>query len=80
MLDLLKHIDILQKIDVTQIGSHKLPGEAQYVGGVSWYIQDEEETAKLIREVFLPRSAEEWAAQQVQSQTIEKTAALEAMN
>ena len=78
--DLLKHIDILQQIDVTRIGTHKLPGEAQYVGGVSWYIQDEEETAKLIREVFLPRSAEEWAAQQARSQNIEKTAALEAMN
>ena len=78
--DLIKHIDILQKIDVSQIGSHKLPGEAQYVGGVSWYLQNEEETGTLIRDVFLPRSAEEWAKQQAESQKVEETASLESMD
>ncbi len=78
--DLIKHIDILQKIDVSQIGSYKLPGEAQYVGGVSWYLQNEEETGTLIRDVFLPRSAEEWAKQQAESQKVEETASLESMD
>ncbi len=78
--DLLKHIPVLQKLDAGEIGSYKLPGEAQYVDGVSWYIQDEEGTAKLIREVFLPRSAEEWEKQQAESQKVEKTAALESMD
>lgn len=67
--DLLKHLTILQKIDVNQIGSYKLPGAAKYVDGISWYIQDETETENLIREVFLPRTAEEWAEQQVKSDT-----------
>lgn len=68
MQDLVKHIDLLKGIDSANIGSHKLPGEAQYIDGVSWYLQDEEETVRLIREVFLPRSAEEWAKQQEQPQ------------
>ena len=68
MQDLLKHISLVEKIDLDQIGSHKLPGEAQWVGGVSWYIQDVEGTEKLIRDVFLPRSLEEWEAQKALQQ------------
>ncbi len=61
--DLLKHIDVLQKINVDEIGSYKLPGESAYVDELWWYIHDEEETARLIDDVFLPRSAEEWNAE-----------------
>lgn len=68
MQDLLKHISLVEKIDLDQIGSHKLPGEAQWVGGVSWYVQDVEGTEKLIRDVFLPRSLEEWEAQKALQQ------------
>jgi len=64
MQDLLKHISIIEEIDFEEIGSYKLPGEAKYVGGVSWYVQDEQGTTDLIRNVFLPRTKEEWIAQQ----------------
>lgn len=69
MQDLLKHISILQNIDISAMGSYQLPGGSQYINGIWWYVQDEQETQELIQEVFLPRSAEEWAAQQAQTQT-----------
>jgi len=56
--------DDIEEIDFEEIGSYKLPGEAKYVGGVSWYVQDEQGTTDLIRNVFLPRTKEEWIAQQ----------------
>lgn len=64
MQDLMKHIGILQKIDIGTMGSYQLPGGSQYINGVWWYVQDEQATQELIQEVFLPRSAEEWEAQQ----------------
>lgn len=71
MQDLLKHINLIEKIDIESIGSYKLPGEAWYEeysgGGIWWYLADEDEIKELIEEVFLPRSAEEWAAQQVET-------------
>lgn len=69
MQDLLKHISILQNIDISAMGSYQLPGGSQYINGIWWYVQDEQETQELIQEVFLPRSAEEWAVQQAQTQT-----------
>ncbi|MEE1013995.1 MAG: LCP family protein [Clostridia bacterium] len=69
MQDLLKHISILQNIDISAMGSYQLPGGSQYINGVWWYVQNEQETQKLVQEVFLPRSAEEWAAQQARMQT-----------
>ena len=71
MQDLLKHIDILQNIKVEEIGSYELPGGTEYEdygngNGIWWYIYDGEETDELVREVFLPRSAEQWAAEQAE--------------
>lgn len=69
MQDLLKHISILQNIDIGAMGSYQLPGGSQYINGVWWYVQDEQATQELVQEVFLPRSTEEWAAQQARTQT-----------
>ncbi|MBQ2451987.1 MAG: LCP family protein [Bacteroidales bacterium] len=66
MQDLMKHVGILQKIDINAMGSYKLPGGSQYINGVWWYVQDEKETMELIQEVFLPRSTEEWEKQQAE--------------
>ncbi len=64
MQDLLKHLNFVDKIKVEEIGSYQLPGGAEYVGDVSYYLQDRAATETLIRDVFLPRTAEEWNAQQ----------------
>ena len=66
MQDLMKHVSILQKIDINAMGSYKLPGGSQYINGVWWYVQDEKGTMELIQEVFLPRSTEEWEKQQAE--------------
>ncbi len=60
MKDLAKHLHLVQKINLDEIGSYQLPGAAEYINGVSWYIYNKEETKLLINEVFLPKSAEEW--------------------
>lgn len=66
MQDLMKHVNILQNIDINAMGSYKLPGGSQYINGVWWYVQDEKGTMELIQEVFLPRSTEEWEKQQAE--------------
>lgn len=68
MKDLLAHLDLVQKIDIENIGSYQLPGEAEYMQapGYSetlwWYVCDDEKIRELISEVFLPKSSEEWEA------------------
>ena len=62
--DLLMHIDEMQKFDFSNIGMYELPGEAKYMDELWWYIYDEDKTSALIQEVFLPRSAEQWAQEQ----------------
>ncbi len=64
--DLLVHIDVLQKIDVEAIESYQLPGEPFYDAGLWWYQYHQEETSALIRDVFLPRSKEQWETEQAE--------------
>lgn len=71
MQDLMKHVNILQNIDINAMGSYKLPGGSQYINGVWWYVQDEKGTMDLIQEVFLPRSTEEWEKQQAEKKSAE---------
>lgn len=70
MQDLLKHLDAMEKIDTNSIGAYKLPGESWYEdygngNGIWWYMNDTEKLQKLIDDVFLPRSKEEWEKQKV---------------
>ncbi len=69
--DLLAHIDVLQGIDVDEISSNQLPGEAFYddESALWWYRCDEENTSELIRNVFLPRSREQWEEEKARAQT-----------
>ncbi len=60
MQDLLKHIDIIQDLNPENISSYQLPGLAGYENGVAWYIQDKAATDRLIHDVFMPRSSEQW--------------------
>ena len=58
--DLVKHLHLLGEININELGSYQLPGGAEYIDNVWWYIQDEEATEELVKEVFLPKSEEEW--------------------
>ena len=68
MQDLLSHLDLIQKVDITCIGSYQLPGESKYFRAdgqadtLWWYLYDEEETRNLINSVFLPKTEQEWEA------------------
>ncbi len=77
MQDLLKHIDIIQNLNVNDIESYQLPGDAVYENGVAWYVQDEAKTDQLIHDVFMPRSREQWEKEQAEKAEAEQ-AALEA--
>ncbi len=73
--DLLVHIDVMQKINIEAIESYQLPGEAVYENGVWWYKQDEAATNQLIHDVFMPRSLEQWEAEQAAKAAAEAAAA-----
>lgn len=60
MKDLLKHLYLVQAIDVENIGSYQMPGGSEYLNDLWWYIYDEDKTRDLVNEVFLPMSKEEW--------------------
>ena len=60
MKDLVNHLELVQRVDFTNVGSYQLPGQAEYIDGVWWYRCSKEETRKLINEVFLPKSHSEW--------------------
>lgn len=58
--DLIKHLYLVREINIDEIGSYQMPGHAEYIGGISWYLQDKEATRELINEVFLPKSKSAW--------------------
>ncbi len=55
--DLATHISLLTTIRADKISTYQLPGAAQYINNVSYYIYDAAETQELISTVFKPRSA-----------------------
>lgn len=63
--DLLAHIDVIQEINIDEIEAYRLPGEAAYVESdqLWWYLYDEDAGAELIRDVFMPKSMEQWEAE-----------------
>lgn len=60
MKDLITHLGLVKTINFDDIGSYVIPGEAQYISPLWWYINDPAETSKLINDVFLPMNKEEW--------------------
>ncbi len=74
MQDLLKHLNIVQNLDVKDIESYQLPGIAGYENGVAWYLQDQAATDQLIHDVFMPRSREQWEKEQAEKAAAEQAA------
>ena len=52
LTDALKYANYIEKIDSTKITMQTLPGSGQYVGEVSYFVHDAEETATLVDQIF----------------------------
>lgn len=55
--DLAKHMSLASSIKPEKITTYQLPGGAQYISGISYYVHDPAATQELISTVFQPRSA-----------------------
>lgn len=60
MKDMMVHLGLIKKVEPSSIGSYQLPGKSEYENEIWWYIQNKEKTAKLVKEIFMPISREEW--------------------
>lgn len=58
--DLAKYTSLITTIRPEKITTYQLPGEAQYIGGVSYYIYDPAAAQELVDTVFQPRSAADY--------------------
>ena len=55
-LDFAKHIGLIKDVDPESIATFQLPGEAKYIGDVSYYVQDEAATREMVQRYFQPDS------------------------
>ncbi len=62
MSDVVRNLNALMSISLDDISTYQLPGEAAYIGDTSYYIQDVATTRRLVEDVFLPQTREEWDA------------------
>lgn len=60
MKDLVSQLNLVTSVNLDDIGSYVLPGKAEFIEPAWWYVQDKEETKKLMNEVFLPMNKEDW--------------------
>lgn len=54
--DLIKHLGAIRKINSETMTMYQLPGAAQTIGGVSYYLCDDAKTQELVETVFMPLS------------------------
>ena len=57
--DLIKHLSSIGKISADTVNMYQLPGRAQTIGGVSYYLCDDAETSRLVETVFNPSTETE---------------------
>ncbi len=62
MSDVVKNLNALMGISLDDISTYQLPGESEYINETWYYIQDVPSTRRLVSEVFLPQTREEWEA------------------
>ncbi len=62
MSDVVKNLNALTGISLDDICTYQLPGESEYINETWYYIQDVPSTRKLVNDVFLPQTREEWEA------------------
>ncbi len=60
MKDIVSQLNLVTSVNLDDIGSYVLPGKAEFIEPAWWYVQDKEETKKLMNEVFLPMNKEDW--------------------
>ena len=57
--DLIKHISSIGKISADTVNMYQLPGTAQTIGGVSYYLCDDAATSRLVETIFNPSTETE---------------------
>ncbi|MBR5614105.1 MAG: LCP family protein [Clostridia bacterium] len=57
--DLIKHLGAISKVDSELMTMYQLPGAAQTIGGVSYFLCDDAKTAELVNTVFNPSAETE---------------------
>ncbi len=57
--DLIKHLGAISKVDSDLMTMYQLPGAAQTIGGVSYFLCDDAKTAELVNTVFNPSAETE---------------------
>lgn len=58
--DIMRILNAALDVDLSEMESYQLPGESAYIGGVWYYIYDEEDTSQLVSDVFKPKSMQQW--------------------
>ena len=58
--DIMRILNAALDVDLSEMESYQLPGESAYIGGVWYYIYDEQETSQLVGDVFKPKSLAQW--------------------
>ncbi|MDD3393209.1 MAG: LCP family protein [Anaerotignum sp.] len=56
--DAIKYMNYVDKMDMSKISMETLPGVGQYVGGVSYFLNDAEETREMVDRVFYSVAAD----------------------
>lgn len=69
--DALKYVNYINMVDPTKITMEMLPGVAENIGGVSYYIYDEEETKTMVDKIFYGIGLEEGEEQTSKGLSIE---------
>ena len=62
--DLKDYIPYAINMNTDAIKAEQLPGQAEYIGGISFFVYDEEETEKMVNELFHGITVEETAEEQ----------------
>ncbi len=52
LTDALKYLNYVDKIDINNMTTYTLPGYGEYVGGISYYLHNVNETKELVDEIF----------------------------
>lgn len=55
------YLPYAMNFDLSTVSTQQLPGESKMLNGISFFLHDEEETEKLIDEIFLNQTSEELA-------------------
>ena len=56
------YVPYVVEMDTENIKTEQLPGQSQYINGISFFLADEDEIESVVQELFLEKPAEEEAS------------------